>query len=210
MPPPGTAAGGEQPRRDALHARHGNRVRGERHAELHQAINAQPLPLKSAMTRLFSKLIGRPGQTGDSDYQFGIVSADQTTYELLCLRSKRCWRTVCYLDYGVPLYRIEEFTPFSQQGIQLEKLMAMAAPLHRVPAAQAQRGAERRGFQTAALPPTACSVCGKTPAKFCAICNGPAYCDKACQVADWSNHKKDPACKAARAAAKAAAAGPAA
>ena len=164
--------------------------------------------LKSAMMRLFSKLIGRPG---DSNYQFGIISGGQATNELLCLRSKRCWRTVYNPDYsGMPLYRIEEFTPFSQQGIQLEKLMAMAAPLHRVPAAQAQRGAERRGFQTAALPPTACSVCGKTPAKFCAICNGPAYCDKACQVADWSNHKKDPACKAARAAAKAAAAGPAA
>ncbi|KAF9031842.1 hypothetical protein BDZ89DRAFT_1063730 [Hymenopellis radicata] len=52
-----------------------------------------------------------------------------------------------------------------------------------------------RGVQIAS---DKCGNCGKRDAKMkkCSVCKGATYCDKACQTADWPNHKA--ACRASR------------
>lgn len=179
--------------------------------QAHRWVNNKVM-IRRTLTRLFREqiqlLVGDDRAEHDANTGEFVVwdtgSGCFDVYELKDFRSTRCWRTVQGPD---PLGRLEHM------GLDLFRIEEADSSAQDMGAAQSssrRRGAERRGFVMAVLPPTACSVCGKTPAKFCAICKGPAYCDKACQVADWPNHKKDPACKAARAAAKAAAVGTAA
>ena len=136
-------------------------------------------------------------------------------YELTAVRARRMWRTQQGPDPlrrrehdGLELSWIEEVAlpkALRKQPIKAEAIAALPVPKSLATDDRMCALDPWKGTPTAALPPAACHVCGKAPAKRCAACMGPAYCGKECQVGDWAKHKKD--CKAARAKQTAAAGG---
>ena len=166
----------------------------------------------AAFTRLFRAqfdLITAGGRTEPCCFRL----LPGTIYELTAMHTRRCWRAVIGPDprgraanAGQMMYRIEEVAPSAElvgQPLTAQRIAALTMVSGRESHRVVDRNA-RRGAPTAALPAAACRVCGKTPAKHCAACMGPAYCGRECQAGDWASHKA--ACRAARAAKAAAAA----